>query len=80
MAEAGAGNEKHALRDYTSERPRVAILLRGYSTRDGCVERDCNTVPELTRVDRAPARGRSVDVGDPVIANGGAATTSGDPQ
>ena len=54
--------------------------LRAYSTKDGAVLWDFDTATEFTTVNGTKARGGSIDVGGPAIANGMVLTTSGYPQ
>jgi polyvinyl alcohol dehydrogenase (cytochrome) len=51
--------------------------LRGYSTKDGSIVWDFNTAQEFVSVNGVKARGGSIDVGGPAIANGVLLTTSG---
>jgi polyvinyl alcohol dehydrogenase (cytochrome) len=51
--------------------------LRGYATKDGRIVWDFNTAQEFTTVNGVRARGGSIDVGGPAIANGILLTTSG---
>ncbi|MBZ5558110.1 MAG: PQQ-binding-like beta-propeller repeat protein [Acidobacteriia bacterium] len=51
--------------------------MRGYSTRDGHIVWDFDTAQEFTTVNGSKARGGSIDVGGPAIANGVVLTTSG---
>jgi polyvinyl alcohol dehydrogenase (cytochrome) len=51
--------------------------MRGYSTRDGHIVWDVDTAQEFTTVNGSQARGGSIDVGGPAIANGVVLTTSG---
>jgi polyvinyl alcohol dehydrogenase (cytochrome) len=51
--------------------------LRAYATRDGGVVWDFDTAQEFTTVNGVAARGGSIDVGGPAIANGVVVTTSG---
>ncbi|MBI3401209.1 MAG: PQQ-binding-like beta-propeller repeat protein [Acidobacteria bacterium] len=51
--------------------------MRGYSTRDGHIVWDFDTAQEYTTVNGSKARGGSIDVGGPAIANGVLLTTSG---
>jgi polyvinyl alcohol dehydrogenase (cytochrome) len=51
--------------------------LRGYSTRDGHIVWDFDAAREFTTVNGVKARGGSIDVGGPAIANGILLTTAG---
>ena len=51
--------------------------FRAHSTADGKVLWDFDTAKEFTTVNGVAARGGSIDVGGPAIANGVVATTSG---
>ena len=51
--------------------------FRAYSTTDGTVLWDFDTVRDFQTVNAVVARGGSIDVGGPAIANGVVATTSG---
>jgi polyvinyl alcohol dehydrogenase (cytochrome) len=51
--------------------------LRGYSTKDGSIVWDFDTAQEFATVNGVKARGGSIDVGGPAIANGILLTTSG---
>jgi polyvinyl alcohol dehydrogenase (cytochrome) len=51
--------------------------LRGYSTKDGRIVWDFNTAQEFAAVNGVKARGGSIDVGGPAIADGILLTTSG---
>ncbi|HEX7139153.1 MAG TPA: PQQ-binding-like beta-propeller repeat protein [Vicinamibacterales bacterium] len=51
--------------------------LRAYATRDGSVVWDLDTAVEFPTVNGVAARGGSIDVGGPAIANGVVLTTSG---
>ena len=51
--------------------------FRAYSTADGKVIWDFDTAKEFTTANGVAARGGSIDVGGPAIANGVVATTSG---
>jgi polyvinyl alcohol dehydrogenase (cytochrome) len=51
--------------------------LRAYATRDGSVLWDVDTAVEFPTVNSVAARGGSIDVGGPAIANGVVLTTSG---
>jgi polyvinyl alcohol dehydrogenase (cytochrome) len=51
--------------------------LRAYSTKDGRIVWDFNTAQEFTTVNGVKARGGSIDVGGPAIADGMVLTTSG---
>jgi polyvinyl alcohol dehydrogenase (cytochrome) len=51
--------------------------LRGYSTKDGSIVWDFNTAQDFASVNGVKARGGSIDVGGPAIANGILLTTSG---
>jgi polyvinyl alcohol dehydrogenase (cytochrome) len=51
--------------------------LRAFSTTDGKVLWDFDTATDFTTVNGVAARGGSIDVGGPAIANGVVATTSG---
>jgi hypothetical protein len=48
-----------------------------YSTKDGAIVWDFDTTTEFTTVNGAKARGGSIDVGGPAIANGHVLTTPG---
>jgi polyvinyl alcohol dehydrogenase (cytochrome) len=54
--------------------------FRAYSTKDGTILWDFDTATEFTTVNGTKARGGSIDVGGPAIANGIVLTTSGYPQ
>jgi polyvinyl alcohol dehydrogenase (cytochrome) len=54
--------------------------LRAYSTKDGRILWDFNTAQEFRTVNGVKARGGSIDVGGPAIADGILLTTSGYPQ
>ncbi|MBI3491250.1 MAG: cytochrome C oxidase Cbb3, partial [Acidobacteria bacterium] len=51
--------------------------MRGYATSDGHIVWDVDTAQEYTTVNGSKARGGSIDVGGPAIANGVVLTTSG---
>ena len=51
--------------------------LRAYSAKDGRIVWDFNTAQEFTTVNGVKARGGSIDVGGPAIADGMVLTTSG---
>jgi polyvinyl alcohol dehydrogenase (cytochrome) len=51
--------------------------LRAYSTSDGTILWDFNTVKEYETVNRVPAKGGSIDAAGPVIADGLLLTNSG---
>jgi polyvinyl alcohol dehydrogenase (cytochrome) len=51
--------------------------LRAYSTKDGAIVWDFDTAKEFRTVNGTIARGGSIDVGGPAIANGIVLTTSG---
>ncbi len=51
--------------------------LRAYSTKDGAIVWDFDTAQEFRTVNGTMARGGSIDVGGPAIANGIVLTTSG---
>jgi polyvinyl alcohol dehydrogenase (cytochrome) len=51
--------------------------LRAYSIKDGAIVWDFDTATEFTTVNGSKARGGSIDVGGPAIANGVVLTTSG---
>ena len=54
--------------------------LRAYSAKDGRIVWDFNTAQEFTTVNGVKARGGSIDVGGPAIADGIVLTTSGYPR
>ena len=54
--------------------------LRAHSTKDGRILWDFNTAQEFTTVNGVKARGGSIDLGGPAIADGILLTTSGYPQ
>jgi len=51
--------------------------MSAYATADGKVIWDFDTAKDFTTVNGVTARGGSIDVGGPAIANGVVATTSG---
>jgi polyvinyl alcohol dehydrogenase (cytochrome) len=51
--------------------------LRAYSTRDGSIVWDFNTVRDYDTVNKVPAKGGSIDAAGPAIADGLVVTNSG---
>ena len=51
--------------------------LRAYSTKDGSIVWDFNTVRDYDTVNKVPAKGGSIDAAGPAIADGLVVTNSG---
>ena len=51
--------------------------LRAYSTKDGTIVWDFNTVRDYDTVNKVPAKGGSIDAAGPAIADGLVVTNSG---